>query len=380
VVAIFVDITGRKRVEEQLLLKNIVFESSVAANSIADIRGIITHVNPAFLKLWGYRTTEEAIGHSVSSFFVREEDGLSVLEALDTLGRWEGEFLAQKTDGSTFVTQGIATVIRDGNGELIGYQSTNLDITDRNLTEVQREKLIAELEQKNAELERFTYTVSHDLKSPLITIKGFASLLEDDALGGDPLQLKKDIRRITEAAGTMQELLADVLELARAGKIVSPPQKTPFLKIACEAMDLLAGPLAERHVTVDIVPDLPLVYADHARIREVMTNLIGNAVKFFGDQENPVIRIGVDRSGDIPVFFVQDNGIGIDPRYLERIFNLFERLDVSTPGTGIGLTIVRRIIEVHGGKIWAESAGPGKGTTFRFTLPGVPADRDTGVP
>ena len=129
------DITERKRSEEQLLLKNNVFESSIAANSIADIRGIITHVNPAFLALWGYRTAEYAIGQSVSSFFAREEDGQPVLEAVDTTGRWEGEFLAKRTDGSTFVSQGIATVIRDGKGDPIGYQSTNLDITDRKRAE-----------------------------------------------------------------------------------------------------------------------------------------------------------------------------------------------------------------------------------------------------
>jgi signal transduction histidine kinase len=248
-------------------------------------------------------------------------------------------------------------------------------ITDRKLIEKQREALIRELEQKNAELERFTFTVSHDLKSPLITIKGFAGLLEDDARKCDPVQLKKDIHRITTAAETMQELLADLLELSQVGKIVKPPEKTGFGTIAREAVDLLAVPLAERGVTVGIVPDLPVVNVDHARIREVMVNLLENAIKFLGDQPDPVIRIGVDMEGETPVFFVQDNGIGIDPRYLERIFNLFEKLDVSRHGTGIGLTISRRIIEVHGGKIWAESEGLGKGTTFKFTLPGVP---DTG--
>ena len=129
------DITERKITEEQLLLKNNVFESSITANSIADKQGIITHVNPAFLKLWGHRTQEEAIGNSVSSFFAREEDGTPVLEALDTFGRWEGVFLAKRTDGSTFMSQGIATVIRDETGEPIGYQSTNLDISERKIAE-----------------------------------------------------------------------------------------------------------------------------------------------------------------------------------------------------------------------------------------------------
>jgi PAS domain S-box-containing protein len=243
------------------------------------------------------------------------------------------------------------------------------DITDRKEMQIQRESLITELEQKNAELERFTYTVSHDLKSPLITIKGFAGLLENDARKEDPAQLKWDIQRIITAADTMQELLADVLDLARIGRIVAPPEKISFGKIAHDAVELLAGPLAERGVTVEIAPDLPEVFVDPARIREVMVNLIENAIKFSGNQPHPAVRIGVEMDGTTPVFFVQDNGIGINPRYLERIFNLFERLDVSTHGTGIGLTIVRRIIEVHGGKVWAESAGPGLGTRFRFTLP-----------
>ncbi|MDO9326682.1 MAG: PAS domain S-box protein [Methanoregula sp.] len=265
----------------------------------------------------------------------------------------------------------IARLQKDEQGNPVRVVGLIQDITDRKVLEYQRESLIRELERKNAELERFTYTVSHDLKSPLITIKGFAGLLEDDAQKEDPIQLKNDIRRITDAADTMQALLVDLLELSRLGKIVNPPEKIPFGTIAHEAVDLLAGPLAERNVSVVIEPGLTDVYVDRSRIREVMVNLIENAIKFFGHQPHPEIRIGMVRNKGAAVFFVQDNGIGINPLYLERIFNLFERLDASTLGTGIGLTIVRRIIEVHGGKCWAESEGPGKGTTFRFTLPGI---------
>jgi len=135
VTATALDITDRKRAEAQLLLKNMVFESSITANSIADNQGIITHVNPAFLRIWGYRTKEEAVGKAVSSFFVHEEDAAPVFEGLTTLGRWEGEFLAKRADGSTFIAQSIATVIRDENGKPVGYQSTILDITERKRTE-----------------------------------------------------------------------------------------------------------------------------------------------------------------------------------------------------------------------------------------------------
>ncbi|MCX6690634.1 MAG: PAS domain S-box protein [Methanoregula sp.] len=254
------------------------------------------------------------------------------------------------------------------------------DISGRKAAEENKERLICKLEHQNAELERFTYTISHELRSPLITIKWFAGLLEDNLSKNDLLQMKTDAHRITDAAGTMQSLLLDLLELSQIGRIAKPPEKIGFNLIVKEALDLLAAPLAERNVTVEIAPDLPDIYVDHARIREVMVNLIENAIKFSFNQPDRVIRIGVDDTGETPVFFVQDNGIGIDHTYLERIFNLFERLDTSTHGTGIGLTIVRRIIEVHGGKIWAESDGPGTGTTFRFTLPGMSGEGDVPVP
>jgi signal transduction histidine kinase len=243
-------------------------------------------------------------------------------------------------------------------------------IAERKAAQEQREVVIRELEQKNAELARFTHTVSHELRSPLITIQGFSGLIEEDVstMGGSE-ELRNHVRRISAAVDTMDALLADLLRLSRAGQTIDLPEKTGFGIIAREAAALLAQPLENHGVQLEIAPDLPEVNVDHARIREVLINLIENAIRFRGDRKNPVIRIGVDETGNIPVFFVQDNGIGIEPRYLERIFNLFEKLDGTTQGTGVGLAIVKRIIEAHGGTIRAESEGPGKGTTIRFTLP-----------
>ncbi|MFA4878052.1 MAG: PAS domain-containing sensor histidine kinase [Methanoregula sp.] len=261
-------------------------------------------------------------------------------------------------------------VVRDAAGKPLRMTGTHTDITESKQAEVQREMFIKELGQKNAELERITYTISHDLKSPLLTIKWFAEILDNDARKGDSPERRQDIRRIIESADRMQELLADVLELSRIGRVVSQPEKISFGTIAREAADMLSGPLTERGFTVEIAPDLPVINVDRARIREILLSLLENAMKFRGSQPYPVIRIGADVSGATPVFFIQDNGAGINPRYLDRVFNLFEKLDPSSPGTGVGLTIVKRIIEVHGGKIWAESEGEGRGTTFRFTLPG----------
>jgi PAS domain S-box-containing protein len=234
----------------------------------------------------------------------------------------------------------------------------------------ERVDLITELEGRNAELERFTYTVSHDLKAPLVTIRGFLGYLPEDVNSGDMERFGKDLKRIANAADRMQSLLNDLLELSRVGRIINPPEDIPFVQIVKEALDLVLGPSEEARIKVDIQEDIPLIHGDHPRLVEVIQNLISNAIKFMGDQPLPRIEIGqrgYDKDGK-PILFIKDNGVGIEPQYHERIFGLFNRLDPSVDGTGIGLTLVRRIIELHGGRIWVESE-LGKGATFLFTLP-----------
>ncbi len=238
-----------------------------------------------------------------------------------------------------------------------------------------QERLIAELETKNAELERFTYTVSHDLKSPLFTIQGFIGLLEQDVAEGRAERARQDIERIRGAALTMQRLLSELLELSRIGRIANEPEPVPLADVAREAVELLAGRIEEAGVEVRIAPVMPVVYGDRVRLREVYQNLVENAVKFMGDQPEPRIEIDARRRGAEVISCVRDNGIGIEPQYHEKIFGLFERLSKRQDGTGIGLALVKRIVEVHGGRIWVESEGEGKGSAFCFILPreGKPA-------
>ncbi|MCP3964397.1 MAG: hypothetical protein GY719_41745 [bacterium] len=235
----------------------------------------------------------------------------------------------------------------------------------------EREHLIEDLEAKNQELERFTYTVSHDLKSPLVTIKGFLGLLEKDAAAGDADRLQRDVERIGAAADTMGQLLGELLELSRIGRMVNPPEDVPLAGLVAEALEVVAGRIGENGVAVEIAPDLPVVRGDRVRLLEVMQNLVENAIKFMGDQPAPRIEIGArqDPGEPSPVFYVADNGIGIEPRFHDKVFGLFERLDQQVDGTGVGLTVVKRIVEIHGGRIWVESEGEGRGTTFCFTLP-----------
>jgi two-component system sensor kinase FixL len=242
------------------------------------------------------------------------------------------------------------------------------DISQRKWIETEREKLIEELEDKNAELERFTYTVSHDLKSPLITIKGFLGFIEQDASNGNLSRLKADIKRISDATDKMQMLLSELLELSRVGRLKNVYQETSLEQIAREAIELVHGRLQNARAEVHIQENLPVIYGDQPRLLEVLQNLVDNAAKFMGTQPHPMIEIGQSGQEDgKPIFFVRDNGIGIEPEHQDRIFGLFNKLDADTEGTGIGLTLVKRIVEVHGGRIWVHSE-PGKGSSFFFTL------------
>ena len=243
------------------------------------------------------------------------------------------------------------------------------DVTDRVRAEQEREVLFEELKAKNEELERFTYTVSHDLKSPLITIRGFLGVLERDMDRGNAERVKADMRRISGAADKMERLLRDLLELARIGRVINTPEKVSFGDLAQEAVNTVGGRLKARGVKVEVGSGLGMVYGDRTRLREAVENLVDNAAKFMGDQPEPLVQIGFRRDGDEPVFYVRDNGVGIDSQYHKKVFGLFDRLHNKAEGTGVGLAIVKRIVEIHGGRIWIESKGTGLGSTFCFSLP-----------
>jgi PAS domain S-box-containing protein len=260
-----------------------------------------------------------------------------------------------------------------GRNQLTGIYGAVQDITEQKQAEAERESFIHELEAKNAELERFNYTVSHELKSPIVTIKGFLGSIAKDIHDQKYERARQDIQRVSTATDKMQDTLSDLLELSRIGRIVNPPGMVDLNQLAREALEITQGRIQSRNITVRIEPDLPIVYGDRARLREVYENLIDNAAKYCGDQPAPRIEIGVQYSGEDPHLFVKDNGIGIDKQYYARIFRLFDKLDATSEGTGIGLTLVKRIIETHGGKIWVESEGLGKGSTFCFTLPLSPS-------
>lgn len=237
------------------------------------------------------------------------------------------------------------------------------DITDRK----QAEK---DLQNKNAEMERFTYTVSHDLKSPLITIQSYAGIIKRDIETGNVARALDDLGRIENAADKMTDLLKDLLELSRVGRLLNQSAKVDMSKLVSDILMQLTGSVIVSHVDVQVQQDLPAVQGDRERIAEALQNLVENAIKYMGDQAAPRIEIGAGLDGKEPIFYVRDNGKGIEPRFHETIFGLFNKLDSASEGSGIGLALVKRIVEVHGGRVWVESEGLGSGSCFYFTLPG----------
>lgn len=271
--------------------------------------------------------------------------------------------------GETRWAEGRGNVYRNAAGRPIRMAGTMVDVTERKRGEAEREHLIHELAAKNTELEQFTYTVSHDLKAPIITIKGFLGFLEQDAAAGNQARLQRDVERINGAVEKMHDLLNDLLELSRIGRMLNSPEPIAFGTLVNEALEILQGRLQASAPQIKVDQNFPTVQGDRRRLLEVIQNLIDNAVKFSSKQTEPVIEIGTrGLENGMPVFFVRDNGIGIAPEHHERIFGLFNKLDPLAEGTGIGLAIVKRIIEFHGGRIWVESE-VSKGATFYFALP-----------
>ncbi len=265
--------------------------------------------------------------------------------------------------------------LRNEHGTPVRVIGTVQDVSARKRSERQRERLLSELADKNAELERFTYTASHDLKSPLLTIQGFVGFIGRDLDAGELGRARADLKRVERATETMRQQLDALLELSRVGKIAGDRVPVALKPLVDEVIDQLRG-VTDGATRFEVPDTLPIVRGDRLRIAAVLYNLLDNACKFMGPQLRPRVRIAatyVDGRAWVRCE-VHDNGVGIEPRFHERVFDLFERLSPEDggAGTGIGLALARRIVDVHGGRLWVESAGAGAGSTFIFTLPAEP--------
>jgi signal transduction histidine kinase len=224
------------------------------------------------------------------------------------------------------------------------------------------------LEAKNAELDSFAYMVSHDLKAPLVTIQGMASMLTQDCGPVLDERSRHYLARIEANIGQMERLIADLLALSRVGRDGRQPQQVCLTEVVDEVLAGMAETIRARGVKVEC-GEMPTVWGIRTQLAQVFSNLIGNAVKYLGDTDEPRVSVGASDRGVWIECFVRDNGIGVDPAYHGKVFELFQRLkDVPVEGSGVGLPIVKKIVEAAGGRIWVESA-KGHGATFFFTWP-----------
>jgi PAS domain S-box-containing protein len=339
---------------------------------ILDTEGKVTSWNTGAEKIKGYKA-EEIIGRHFSQFYPPEaqasgEPQQGLVEAL-AKGQIEDEGWRVRKDGSRFFANVIITPIYDALGRHRGFGKITRDISERKHVEEKLADQAAELKRSNQELEQFAYVASHDMREPLRAVTGFAQILKKNY--HDKLDKAADgmIGHIVEGAKRMADLIDDLLALSSIGAKGKPFENSALEKPLAVALESLSVAIQERGAIVrhDALPTLPV---DASQMALLFQNLIGNAVKFCRDRP-PEIHIGATHGADgFWTISLRDNGIGMEAKYFERIFAMFQRLHTRNeyPGTGIGLAICKKIVERHGGRIWPESA-PGKGTTFYFVLP-----------
>lgn len=347
-----------------------IVESSEDGIVSKDLNGIVTSWNKSAERIFGY-TAEEMIGRPIAILAApdRVDEMPRILARIRQGNRIEHYETKRRTKSGEIIDISLTvSPVRNAEGRIIGAAKIVREITEKK----QAERAIVEqserLARSNAELQEFAYATSHDLQEPLRTIASFSELLRQQYRGRLDDNADHMIDLVIGAASRMSELIRDILDYSRvinADQI--PVQDISTQKIVEVALDNLNLALRESGATVE-VGELPSIYGEKATLSQVFQNLIGNAIKY-RSKEPPRIRISAQRDSKYWIFSVSDNGIGIAPAYHETIFKLFKRLHGNSyDGTGIGLALCKKIVEKHGGRIWVESE-PGRGSTFRFSIP-----------
>ncbi len=397
------DITERKAAEITVVRLAAIVESSDDAIIGKDPNGIITSWNKGAEKIFGYAASEMAGASLLRLIPADRHDEEN--QILGKIRRGESvqhfETLRQTKDGRLIDVSVTASPIKDAAGKVIGVSKVVRDITERRAAAEKIRQLNIELEQRvlertaelqaaNEELQAFSYSVSHDLRAPLRHVVGFVDLLQKDA---GPALSEKSLHHLTtiaEAAKRMGHLIDDLLAFSHVGRSEMQKAEVNLDQLVLETVNDFQEETRRRTIAWEIHP-LPAVRADRALLRLVLVNLISNAVKFTGARAAAKIEIGCltekqkaeiakTESGvpsrlsalprDETVIFIRDNGAGFDPRYAHKLFGVFQRLHSRDEfeGTGIGLANVQRIIQRHGGRVWAEGVVDG-GATFYFSVP-----------
>ena len=363
------DITERKQTEEIRSRLAAIVESSDDAIVGTTLDGVITSWNEGAEKLYGFGP-QEAIGRKIS--FLVPHDRLnevrSILEREKAGERVEHfETVRRRQDGSLVDVSLTVSPILDADGQIVGVSNIARDVSARKRAE-DLARRAEDLARSNADLEQFAYVASHDLQEPLRMVTSYCDLLQRRYVGKLDEDADDFIAYAVDGAKRMQELVRGLLAYSRVGPLSRTLQTVDSAQIFDRAVANLTVAIQESDAVVTHGL-LPQVIADPTQLEHVLQNLIGNAVKFRRD-EPPRVRVRATRKGEMWLFSVKDNGIGIDSQYSDKIFAIFQRLHGrgKYPGTGLGLAICKKIVERHGGRIWFDSQ-PGEGSTFYFTVP-----------
>jgi len=383
------DETERRRAAEELRRSaaqhTAIVESAIDGIVTMDHDGIVREWNSAAVRLFGY-SREDAVGRKIDSLIAAPallqlyQQGLAqylVTGAGSLIGR-PIEMTARRADGTEFpIEMGIA---RLAGPEPARYSAVIRDITAHKAAAAEVRRLNAELEQRvrdrtaeletaNSELESFSYSVSHDLRAPLRHITGFVGMLQARSGAKLDTESRELLESIAAAAARMTRLIEALLTFSRTGRADLRRQRVSLDELVRSVRADLQPELRDRKVDWRVEP-LPDVQGDPDLLRQVLGNLVSNALKYTRPRPVPRIEIGARREGDNVVCFVRDNGVGFDPRYVDKLFGVFQRLHRASEfeGTGIGLASVRLIVQRHGGRVWAEGE-TGKGAVFYFSLP-----------
>lgn len=370
VVHVFRDTTERRRAEKALRQSerkcSAIIESSMTGIYI-DQNGKIVFANNRFAEIYKY-PREELVGIQAWRLVHPEDRALTNLirakrlRGEDAPSEYEARGLTK--DGQTiWIKRRNIRIEYEGGPAILG---NIVDITEQKRAD-------EELRKINEELENFVRVVSHDLKNPIIAIQGFSSRLLKNCQAELGERSRGYLEQIMASARRMGVLVSDLEALAVVGQVVSNFRNIPSSEIVREVTSALQERLNDGGIELVVTDNFPIIYCDGERLYQVFENLLVNAIKYMGDTRNPKIEIGYEDKGNFDQFYVRDNGIGIDPKYHRRIFEMFQRLreKKDEEGTGLGLAIVDRIVSNHGGKVWVESK-KGRGATFHFTLPKDP--------
>ncbi len=366
---------GLKESEERVRL---LLDSTAEAICGMDLGFNCVFANASCLRLLGVAESD-LIGHNVDDLLHFSHDKADVADALGgifetfkTRGSAHfDEVTLRRKDGTPFPAElWLYPIMR--NGDIIGSVMTFLELTEKKALARSLETTLENLARSNKDLEQFAYVASHDLQEPLRVIAGYLQLLSNRYKGKLDKEADRFITKAIDASLRMSELVNDLLQYSRVEMRGNPLQLIDMDDLLDRAIENLRAAISAPEAKVTRV-NLPEVMGDQSQIVRLFQNLIGNALKFQRKDVRPVIHIGVERHGDEWVFAVRDNGIGIAAEHYGRIFEIFQRLHTRQEysGTGIGLSICKRIVERHGGRIWCEST-VGEGATFRFTIPAIP--------